>query len=125
MTAMQRQSLDAFALTQSITFRPAQNGREHRRSAPISRRVREQGHFWTVDMVLVDAYRRAAALEWTQFAKNGRVLRGVDWFAFEAGSFRIQEIHAYGAAPIQPDLERQELRDFDYAARGYPMTRPA
>jgi hypothetical protein len=91
----------------------------------FSKRVREQGHFWTVDMVLVDAYRRAAALEWTQFAKNGRVLRGVDCFIFKAGSFRIQEIRAYGAAPIQPDLERQELRDFDYVGRGYPMTRPA
>src|ERR1700733_7730988 len=40
--------------------------------ANFSKRVRELGHFWTVDMVLVDAYRRAAALEWTQFAKNGR-----------------------------------------------------
>src|ERR1700733_5693770 len=79
----------------------------------------------TVDAVLVNADRRAAALEWTQFGKNGRVLRGVDWFVFEAGSFRIQEIRAYGAAPIQPDLERQELRDFDYAGRCYPMTRPA
>jgi hypothetical protein len=54
--------------------------------ANFSKRVRELGHFWTVDKVLVDADRRAAALEWTQFAKNGRVLRGVDWFAFEAGS---------------------------------------
>jgi hypothetical protein len=44
--------------------------------ANFSRRVRELGHFWTVDKVLVDADRRAAALEWTQFAKNGRVLRG-------------------------------------------------
>jgi len=63
-------------------------------------------------------------LEWTQFDKTGRILRGVDWFVFEAGSFRIQEIRAYGAAPIQPDLERQELRAFDYVGRGYPMTRP-
>ena len=93
--------------------------------ANFSKSVRELGHFWTVDMVLVDAYRRAAALEWTQFAKNGRVLRGVACFGFKAGSFRIQEIRAYGAAPIQPDLERQELRDFDYAGRGYPMTRLA
>jgi len=23
------------------------------------------------------------------------------------------------------DLERQELQDFDYAGRGYPMARPA
>ncbi|HZZ23346.1 MAG TPA: hypothetical protein VFE60_12570 [Roseiarcus sp.] len=59
-------------------------------AAIFLKRVRELGHFWSVDKVLVDANRRAAALEWTQFAKSGRVLRGVDWFVFEAGSFRIQ-----------------------------------
>ena len=53
--------------------------------ANFSKRVRELGHLWTVDKVLVDADRRAAVLEWTQFAKNGRVLRGVDWFVFERG----------------------------------------
>ena len=63
-------------------------------------------------------------LEWTQFDKEGRILRGIDWFVFEAGSFRIQEIRAYGAAPIQRDLERQELQDFDYAGRGCPTARP-
>jgi SnoaL-like domain len=53
--------------------------------ANFSKRLRELGHLWTVDMVLDDADGRAAALEWTQFAKNGRVLRGVDWFVFKAG----------------------------------------
>ena len=93
--------------------------------ANFSKRVRALGHFWTVDKVVVDADRHAGVLEWTQFDKEGRILRGVDWFVFEAASFRIQEIRAYGAAPIQPDLERQELRDFDYVGRGYPMARPA
>jgi methyltransferase len=90
----------------------------------FSKRVRELGQLWTVDMVLVDPNRRAAVLEWTRFDKKGRVVRGVDWFAFEAGSLRIQEIRVYFSATIQPDLERQELGDFDYAGRGYPMTRP-
>jgi ketosteroid isomerase-like protein len=72
--------------------------------ANFSKRARELGHFWTVDMVLVDAGRRAAALEWTQFAKNGRVLRGVDWFVLERGSFRIQELRAYGARQSNPTL---------------------
>jgi hypothetical protein len=80
--------------------------------------VHALAHFWTIDKVLVDADRHAGALEWTQFDKEGRILRGVDWFAFEAASFRIQEIRAYVAAPIQRDLERQELQDFDYAGRG-------
>jgi methyltransferase len=90
----------------------------------FSKRVHALGHLWTVDKVLADADRRAGALEWTQFDKEGRVLRGVDWFVFEPGSFRIKEIRAYGAAPIQRDLERQELQDFDYLGRGYPMARP-
>ena len=93
--------------------------------ANFSKRVQALGHLWTVDKVLVDADRRAGVLEWTQFDKEDRVLRGVDWFVFEPESFRIQEIRAYGAAPIQRDLERQELQDFDYARRGYPMARPA
>jgi hypothetical protein len=80
---------------------------------------------WTVDKVLVDADRREGVLEWTQFDKEGRMLRGLDWFIFEPESLRIREIRAYGAAPIQRDLERQELQDFDYTGRGYPTTRPA
>jgi REP element-mobilizing transposase RayT len=72
--------------------------------ANFSKRVRELDHLWTVDKVLVDAERRAAALEWTQFAKSGRVLRGVDWFVLERGSFRIQELRAYGARQSNPTL---------------------
>jgi hypothetical protein len=87
--------------------------------------VQALGHFWTVDKVLVDADGRAGVLEWTQFDKEGQILRGIDWFVFEAGSFRIEEIRAYGAVSIQRDRERQELRDFDYAQRGYPMARPS
>ncbi len=88
------------------------------------KRVQDLGHLWTVDEVLVDAERCAGVLEWTRFDKKGRVLRGVDWFVFEGGSFRIQEIRSYGAAPVQPDLDRQELQDFDYAGRRYPVSRP-
>jgi hypothetical protein len=92
--------------------------------ANFSKRVQALGHFWMVDKVLVDADRHAGVLGWTQFDKEGRILRGIDWFVFEVASFRIQEIRAYGAAPIQRELERQELQDFDYAGRGYPMARP-
>jgi hypothetical protein len=60
------------------------------------------GHIWTVDRVLVAADRPETVLEWTQFDKKGGILRGIDWFVFEPGSFRIQEIRAYGAAPISP-----------------------
>jgi hypothetical protein len=45
-------------------------------------------------------------------------------FVFEPQTFCIQEIRPYAAAPIHPDMTRQELRDFDYAGRGYPTTFP-
>jgi hypothetical protein len=89
----------------------------------FGRRVKEFGQLWTVDEILVDADRHAGVLEWTRFDNMGRVLRGVDWFVFEVGTFRIQEVRPYAAAPIQPDLGRQELQDFDYRGRGYPVTR--
>jgi hypothetical protein len=91
----------------------------------FSKGVQARGLFWTVDQVAVDADRLAGVLEWSQFETSGRILRGVDWFAFEPGSHRIREIRAYSAAPVQPDLAAQELRDFDYAGRGYPTARPA
>jgi methyltransferase len=89
-------------------------------------RVREQGHCWTVDQLVIDVDRCAATLEWTRFDRqHARILRGVDWFVFEPQTFRIQEVRPYTAAPIHPDMARQELRDFDYAGRGYPTRFPA
>jgi methyltransferase len=86
----------------------------------FAKRVREFGHCWTVDQVLVDVDRCAAALEWTRFDRNGWVLRGVDWFIFEPQTVRIREIRPYFAVSPRPDLMRQEMQDFDYAGRGYP-----
>ena len=83
--------------------------------------VRERRVRWTVDQLLVDVDRFAGALEWTGFNRlYARVVRGVDWFVFEPTTCLIQEIRPYTAAPIHPDMARQELQDFDYAARGYP-----
>ncbi len=85
--------------------------------------VREQGRYWTVDQLLTDADRGAAILEWTSFnPQQGRIARGVDWFVFEPQTWRIQEVRSYTAAPIHPDMVRQEFVDFDYAGRGYPTT---
>jgi methyltransferase len=86
----------------------------------FAKRVREFGHCWTVDQVLVDVDRCAAALEWTRFDRNGWVLRGVDWFIFEPQTVRIREIRPYFAVSPRPDLMRQEMQDFDYAGRSYP-----
>jgi len=87
--------------------------------------VREQRVCWTVDQLLVDIDRSAAAMEWTGFNRqHARIVRGVDWFVFERETFRIREIRPYVAAPIHPDIARQELQYFDYAGRGYPTTFP-
>jgi SnoaL-like domain len=88
------------------------------------KRVQELGHCWTVDQVLVDVERCAAALEWTRFDRNARVVRGVDWFVFEPQTIRIREVRPYFAVSPRPDLARQEMQDFDYAGRGYPTNAP-
>jgi hypothetical protein len=90
----------------------------------FAKRVQEQGHCWTVDQVLVDIERCAAALEWTRFDRKARIVRGVDWLVFEPRTLRIREIRPYFAIPPNPDAARQELRDFDYAGRGYPTNAP-
>jgi hypothetical protein len=84
--------------------------------------VRGREICWTVDQMLVDVDRCEAALEWTKFDHNGpRYLRGVDWFVFEQETFQIREVRCYLAAASNPDLGRQELQDFNYPKRGYPI----
>jgi hypothetical protein len=85
--------------------------------------VRDFGQCWTVDQVLVDAGRCAATLEWTQFDRSGRIVRGVDWIVFEPQTLRIREVRPYVAA-FRAEVARQELQDFDYAGRGYPTSAP-
>jgi SnoaL-like protein len=86
--------------------------------------IREQGAFFTVDQVLTDADRCAATLEYTVFlGPQARIVRGVDWFVFEPLTWGIQEVRSYTATPIDPNMTRQELLEFDYAGRGYPTER--
>ena len=88
--------------------------------------VRERGICFTVDQLLTDVDRCAATLEWTAFVRRSvQIVRGVDWFVFDPQTFGIQEYRTYTAAPIHPDMARQELFEFDYAGRGYPTTFPA
>jgi methyltransferase len=84
--------------------------------------VRMREICWTADQMLVDVDRCEATLEWTRFDHNGpRYLRGVDWFVFEPQTFLIREIRCYWAAASNPDTAHQELQDFDYPKRGYPI----
>jgi hypothetical protein len=89
----------------------------------IANAVREQGFRFTVDQLLSDVDRHASTMEWTRIDRQGhRLVRGVDWFVFERQTFSIREIRCYYASPLDADLPRQELIDFDYAALGYPTT---
>ena len=91
----------------------------------FAKRVAETGQWWTVDQLVTDADRCAAALEWTRFDPPRRqILRGVDWFDFEEQTLLIREVRPYFAVRPDPNAERQQLQDFDYAARGYPTTFP-
>jgi methyltransferase len=89
-------------------------------------RVREHGISYTVDQFLIDVDRHAVALEWTMFMQKPAALvrRGLEWYAFESQTWRIQEIRGYTAAPLDSGLNRQEFLDFDYSARGYPTAHP-
>lgn len=87
----------------------------------FAKRVAETGQWWTVDQLVTDADRCAAALEWTRLdPSRQQIVRGVDWFDFEQTTLLIREICPYFAARPDPDAERQELQDLDYARRGYP-----
>jgi len=87
----------------------------------FARVVQEHGFRWSVDQLLSDVDRYAAAMEWTRINRpRDRLVRGVDWFVFEPQTISIQEVRCYYAAPLHSDMQRQELIDFDYAARGYP-----
>jgi len=86
--------------------------------------VKTIGSYWTVDRVLCDPALRQAVIEWTHFKrKDGKILRGAEWYIFSERG-RIAEIRAYYASPQDPSLERLELGGFDYEKLGYPMKLP-
>jgi methyltransferase len=79
------------------------------------------GSIWTVDQIIADPSTGRAVAEWTHFKTfAGSVLRGDEWYDFDAESGLIREIRAYYASPQDPSLDRLELGGFDYDARGYP-----
>jgi uncharacterized protein (DUF1330 family) len=87
--------------------------------------VENLGSYWTVDRVVCDPTTHQAVIEWTHFkTRQGTVLRGDEWYAFDPGSGLISEIRAYYASPQDRSLERLELGGYDYAARGYALAPP-
>ena len=86
--------------------------------------VQTLGSIWTIDRVLVDASKLEAVIEWTHFKpKAGVHLRGDEWYIFSKAGL-IREIKAYYACPSAVPARSHEIGDFEYAAKGYPMSPP-
>jgi ketosteroid isomerase-like protein len=93
----------------------------------ISRRwiwcVENLGSQWTVEKILCSSTASEAVIEWTHWKrKQGKALRGDEWYIFDNLSGRIKEIRAYYAAPADPSAQICELVEFDYAGRGYHLS---
>jgi uncharacterized protein (DUF1330 family)/ketosteroid isomerase-like protein len=83
------------------------------------------GSYWTIDRMVCDPTARQAVIEWTHFkTKDGKVLRGDEWYIFDPGTGLISEIRAYYASPQDPSLDRLELGGYDYAGHGYALEPP-
>jgi methyltransferase len=88
--------------------------------------VANLGSYWTVDRLMIDPLTHQAVMEWTHFkTKQGKVLRGVEWYEFDDDTGLISEIRAYYASPQAADLTTMELGGFDYQGRNYPSQPPA
>jgi methyltransferase len=89
------------------------------------RAVGALGSIWTIDRMIVDAPRLEAVIEWTHFKPQQNIhLRGDEWYVFSPAGL-IREIRAYYACPAATNPVRtHEFGDFDYAARGYPLSPP-
>jgi hypothetical protein len=87
--------------------------------------VENFGSVWTIDQILAEPSTGRAVIEWTHFKiYEETVLRGDEWYIFDAESGLIREIRAYYASPQDRELERLELGGFDYKARGYATEPP-
>lgn len=87
--------------------------------------VETLGSYWTIDRMVCDPASHQAVIEWSHFkTKQGKVLRGDEWYVFDPDSGLIAEIRAYYASPQDPSLDRLELGGYDYAAGGYPLEPP-
>ncbi len=83
------------------------------------------GSYWTIDRMVCDPETNQAVIEWTHFkTKQGKVLRGDEWYVFDAATGLISEIRAYYASPQDPALDRLELGGYDYAGHGYALEPP-
>ena len=110
-------------------FPPGMYGGAFRGADAIAERwadfVATKGSAWTIDRLVVIPDSDQAVIEWTHFkTAEGTVLRGDEWYLFDAESQLIREIRAYYASPVDQSLQQLELEGFDYEGRGYPLACP-
>lgn len=110
-------------------FPPGMYGGTWRGAEAISRGwiefVESVGSRWTIDRLICDPAAHQAVIEWSHWkVKQGKVLRGDEWYLFDDETGLISEIRAYYASPADPSYETLELEGFDYEARGYAMSPP-
>ena len=87
--------------------------------------VKHTGARWTVDHFIGDPDQGEAVAEWTQFRpKQGKRLRGDEWYRFDPRTGLITEVRAYFAATEHGGQKVHELGEFDYAGRGYALEPP-
>jgi hypothetical protein len=87
--------------------------------------VNNLGSYWTIDKLVIEPLSFQAVMEWTHFkTRQNMMLRGIEWYEFDAASGMIKEIRAYYASPQAQGMDRLELGGFDYAGRGYPDAPP-
>jgi hypothetical protein len=83
------------------------------------------GSVWTIDSFIGDDATGRAVIEWSHFKTfQDTLLRGDEWYRFDAATGLIAEIRAYYAAPQPPEGGRLELGGFDYASRGFALEPP-
>ena len=110
-------------------FPPAAYGGAWRGGRLIAERwaefVATKGSAWSIDRLVVAPESHQAVIEWTHFkTAEGTILRGDEWYVFDAESGLISEIRAYYASPLDPTRPLSELADYDYAGRGYGLESP-
>jgi hypothetical protein len=111
-------------------FPPGMYGGPFRGARKIAEKWRDavhgHGSYRNVDKLLVEPLSFQAVMEWTHFrTKHDTMMRGTEWYEFDAASGLIREIRAYYASPQAFEYPRLELGSFDYAGRGYSISPPA
>lgn len=87
--------------------------------------VAQLGSKWAIEKVLCAADGHGTVIECTHRKTSiGEVLRGDEWYVFNADVTRIAEIRAYNATTANKAEAMYALHGFDDAARGYHMDPP-